>query len=416
MSKVYLLLGFGVSNKNILRFLLALRKKIIIYDDNPKIKIPKQYRVDESNIPYERIRRVIISPGIRPDNPMVQKLLKAKVEIITDMDFLYLYNKRKNRKAYYIGITGSNGKTTTVNFLHQLLNMNNTLCGNVGLSLFQHIKRKKYFIYVMEISSFQLHYMKHLILDISLITNIESNHDQWHGSFEVYKNTKLSISERSKIFIDQNWKNSWKINNNLLLYKDHPKLVIDNKIFKMEHNQMNLINSLEVIIEVYKQFNRTAGQIKLSKVNQLVVPPYRQEIIYESNNLMIINDSKSTNLSSTFTAVKNCKKMDGEITLLMGGLIKGELSLIPNITLIVDKVFLFGASAKDIHIINNIPVDKCEIYGSLNMAIVRLINNINNTKQKFVILFSPGGASYDEFNNYEERGRFFTDRIRSLLI
>ena len=186
---MYLLLGYGFSNKQVYKFLKNKRKKIIIYDDYIDNKKP--------NIDFNKIKTIVVSAGIHYKHPILIKGKQLNIPIKTDLDILYKYKKKNN---IFVGVTGSNGKSTTVTMISFLLNMwkiNHLLCGNIGKSIFTNFYKKM--IYVMEISSFQAHYMTHIEFNIGVIINISSNHDEWHEGKGSYIKAKEKLLEFSHI-------------------------------------------------------------------------------------------------------------------------------------------------------------------------------------------------------------------------
>lgn len=392
----YLLIGYGVSNRYVAQFLNKRRKKYIIY---------KNFLI----IPWDKIKYGIISPGIKPTDQIVKTLEEKKIKIITDMDLLYLYNQQKKIKSIYVGITGSNGKTSTSQMISSFLDIPHLLCGNIGLSIFQNFKKyKNYKIYIIEVSSYQLHYIQYMKFHISLITNITPNHDEWHGGFEEYKNTKLKIKKSNKM---ENLHN-WSVKHNILTYKNIEQYRIKNPLFFLKHNKENLIQSLEIIEEIYYTFSikNITQNINYEKIEIFKTDKYRQHITYKKDNTIIINDSKSTNISSTVSCLHNY--IGRKFTLIIGGLIKGDINHLREYLEQIDRIIIYGPNS---NVLKNILQEEKYTNYIIYTSLREYLGDIKTIDQ--TILFSPGGASFDEFTNYKDRGKYF-DKIvlKKLLI
>lgn len=415
---MYLLLGYGFANKQVYKFLKNKRKKVIIYDD-----FIKNNKKIEKQIDLSKIKTIVVSPGIHYNNPILLAAEKLNIPIKVDLDILYKY-RRKN--DIFVGLTGSNGKSTTVSIISFLLkefSINHLLCGNIGKSIFAFKKNKKTknYIYIIEISSYQAHYMKDIRFNIGTIININSNHDEWHGSKENYINAKKKLLEFSRIpisYINGPVKNNWQINNNILSFKDYSYKITNNSL-KLNHNQSNLLVALKILETIFSLLNKKNQHIFYEKINSHEFEKninkfkgleFRQEIIINNQEILIVNDSKSTNISSSVTAINSfiqCKN-NKKLILIIGGIIKGDLDLLnKEILELVDNIYIFGSNREILkaHIVS-INYNSYEVFNSLKELINYIINNkfvyINN-----ILLFSPGGSSYDEFNNYIERGKYF---------
>jgi UDP-N-acetylmuramoylalanine--D-glutamate ligase len=399
---MYLLLGYGFSNKQVYKFLKTKRKKIIIYDDFIDNKKP--------HIEFSKIKIIVVSAGIHYSHPILIKGKELNIPIKTDLDILYKY-KRKNQ--IFVGVTGSNGKSTTVTIISFLLNIwkiNHLLCGNIGKSIFTNCYKKSLSVYVIEISSFQAHYMRDIRFNIGIIINISSNHDEWHEGKENYIKAKEKLLEFSQISLSYvnnppSTYTSWKIDNNILNYQNNSYLL--NNTLQLPHNQNNLLISLTVVEKIFfllkkKMLIDKSFQEKINKFKSL---SFRQEIIV-NNKVLIVNDSKSTNIDSTITAI-NSFKHKPKLMLIMGGIIKGNLDLInPETLKSVESIYIFGESKKilEAHIQPFFP--SYIIFDKLKDLVVYITEN-KEKYHSYTLLFSPGGASYDEFKNYIERGKYF---------
>jgi UDP-N-acetylmuramoylalanine--D-glutamate ligase len=294
------------------------------------------------------------------------------------------------------------------------------LTGNIGYPILMEKKIKNNTIFVIEASSYQLDYSQYFRSKYSIILNLNPDHLERHGSFKNYAEAKFKIikSQSNKDFTFIENKNNFLnelIKNNQIKSKiikiDYLKnqkyfRKIDNIYFNNSSNKKNL-SFVFTIAEVLKLNVKTVINI----ANKFKGLDYRQQIIYKSKNLLIINDSKSTSFSSTVPLLESYQN----IHWILGGLAKkGDKFLlnkkyIPNI-----KAYIYGKDRK--FFINSLP-NKIFYKSSstLKKIIKNLSDNIKNDNNKKVILFSPSAASFDQFKNFEERGKFFNNNIKYLF-
>ncbi len=414
---MFLLLGYGFSNKQVHKFLKRKRKKILIYDDNLK---GNKFIKNVKN--WYSIKTIVVSAGIKPNHPLLVESLKYNIKILTDLDIFYKY---KNNKDILIGITGSNGKTTTVSLIGEILNnfkINNWVCGNIGVSIFNPLIKfyKKPLIYVIEISSYQCSHMKNILFHIGGIINIYNNHDEWHDGFENYKKAKEKLLDFSNIKVDKRkiFENEWVINNDFVSFNKELMFEINNEKLLFIQNKENLIFSLKIIEILFKNIlniNLTCPESKLNleKINSFQCPPFRQEIIYKDKDLIVVNDSKSTNIDSSIMAINNFLSFKKNILLIMGGIIKGNIdSLTKQLLNKISIIYIFGESRFFLeHYLKENNYVSYKIFNKLNDSISSFSDNLLNINN-YIILFSPGGASYDEFKNYIHRGKKFQEILK----
>ena len=281
-------------------------------------------------------------------------------------------------------------------------------------------KIKNNTIFVIEASSYQLDYSKYFKSKYSIILNLNPDHLERHGSFKNYAEAKFKIlkSQNNKDFafienknnflnklIKKNQIKSKVIKINYLKYKKYFRQ-IDNIYFNNSSNKKNL----SFVISIAKVLKLNLKTV-IDTANKFKGLDYRQQIIYRSKKLLIINDSKSTSFSSTVPLLESYKN----IYWILGGLAKkgDKLSLnkkyIPNI-----KAYIYGKDRN--FFISSLP-NQISYYSSstLKKIMKNLNNDIKNDNTKKVILFSPCAASFDQFKNFEERGKFFNNIIVLML-
>ena len=379
-----LIFGYGVTGKTVEQYFQKSNINYLIYDENKELNLPTELVFEPSR--FSEIDEVIISPGVKPSNSLLEQFYLIEKPVITDIDIFNNIYKEK-----IIGITGTNGKTTFVNLLAGFLNSQGSesiAVGNVGKSPLEIIDKKFDYV-VMELSSFQLHYINKLDLFMGVILNIYEDHLDWHRDFDEYANSKRRIKE----FITEE-----NVVTNFLDGNDINNLDKEFDLSKLPFYK----NTSEMFLKVIENlnFNKNTGYEYLlnSKTDE-----HRYEIVDEFNDVLFINDSKSTNFNSVSMATQNINNG----ILIMHGLTK-------NIT---TKDLKIHDGVKTILI----PKDMDVNFGNLDIEIIRLdsIFNLKDVLLKIInpgdtVLFSCGGASFNDFENYEERGRFFKDIVLNI--
>ena len=315
----FLIYGLGLSGRSVVNF---FKKKNInnyeIWDDKQN-RLFKKKRTKNLSKSLNKVDYIILSPGVSLINKKF--LIKYKEKIITDIDLLYLINK----KFKSIVVTGTNGKSTTCSLISHLLKKNKfktLLGGNVGTPVLD-LKIKKNAYVVIEASSFQLSHSKFIRPDYALLLNITNDHLDWHGNMTNYKNSKL------KIFINQK-KNQFALINNKLkkIFKKKiflSKLIISNekkykkKIkHKIKNNYLKLGINDENMTFAYtlSKLLKISEKNFLSAINSFVGLSHRYEIFLKKKNCIFINDSKATSFEATKYALCSSKN----VYWILGGL------------------------------------------------------------------------------------------------
>ena len=410
-NKKILIYGLGKSGLSSLNFLKKKKNKIFLYDDKKKnsiiIKQIKNFHFDA----------IIISPGIDINKCKLSKFLKKNLKIIyTDLDVFYSFNENQ-----CITITGTNGKSTTCQLLYKVLkkkNMDVKLGGNIGKPILSIKNFSKKTIFIIEASSYQLEYSKLFKSKYAVILNISPDHLERHKTIEKYISAKFKLiqnqSKNSLAFIN---KNDARIMSKIKKIKYQSKIIlvdtnfrdkllneIKNKNFLSGSNIENLL----FVIRLSKFFN-IKKKLLIETVKNFKGLIYRQQIIFKNKNLLIINDSKSTSYSSSIQILKEKKN----IYWLVGGIPKkGDNFSLPKNYYKNIKGYIFGKNQKKflLDLRNKI---KIKNFLSLKDAWIMLNQDIKNDKSKHkTILFSPAAASFDNFKNFEERGKYFNKLIK----
>ena len=419
LSKKFLIYGFGQSGISSFKY-LKQKNKCFIFDDNRK-KLNNKFKrffISKSKLSNNNFDYIIISPGININRCQLSNYLKKnKKKIITDLDIFYKFNP----DVLTITITGTNGKSTTSKLLYEILKNHNydvRLTGNIGNPILKEIKVTKKTIFVVEASSYQLAYSKYFKSKFSLIINISPDHLERHNTMRNYALSKL------KCVTKQNENDVALISNNNLLKKLLRSKNIKSKIIfvtrdkykrlKNKLNNSNFINSanfenLNFLFELSK-FMQLNLKTVIKTINNFKSLKFRQEVIYNSKYLKIVNDSKSTTLSSTIPFLETNEK----IFWILGGLFKlGDKFKLNKKYYKNLEAYIYG---KDRYIFSKLFKNKFKVTLSKDLkSTLKLIPKFQNIRTKAIILFSPSAASFDQYKNFEDRGKKFNMLVKRYL-
>ncbi len=397
-----LIIGYGISGRAAAAFLRAQGHEVVAVDKKAE-GIPS----DSEEFPLEDIGQVILSPGAPLSHPLVQKALRANIEVIGEIElgFRYLRNR-------CFGITGSNGKTTTVLLTAHILKgagKKARALGNVGESLtgylLQHDPDE---ILIIELSSFQLETLKARCLEVAVVLNITPNHLDRYPSMEVYVEAKARIQccvkEGGEIFISKQIK------------EEFGSLFEGGRVFEKEvdlikglsYTQLGMPSkqSVQAAYLLCKRCGVTDVEF-LRSLQTFRKPPHRIEWVAEIDGVSYYNDSKSSNVHSVIHAVG---RFEGPIVLIIGGLHKGA-SYRPWIESFqgkVRKIIAYGQAAPlmEYELAPFFPFQQVDRFEE-GVKIAK-----GEAKKGEIVLLSPGCSSYDQFENYERRGEEFKRLVR----
>jgi len=379
---------------------------------------------------------VIKSPGIPDDAEIIKKVRKHNIPIISEIEFASKYSKGKK-----VCITGSNGKTTTATLIHHILTnagVDACLAGNVGKSYAWQVAEKDHDWFVIELSSFQLDGMFDFKADIAILMNITPDHlDRYDNDFNKYANSKFRIvnnQNKDDFFIycmddktisdelKRRKINSVKIPFSIVNSVEKGGYVNKNKLiininqtkFSMYIHELalqgrhNLYNSLAAGI-ASRILDLRKDKIKESLMDFQGVE-HRLEYVTKVHGIEFINDSKATNINSTWYAMES---MQRPVIWIVGGKDKGN-----------DYNFLQDIVKKKVKAIVCMGVDNRKIHKAFSGIIKTIIEAASAEdavrsayqlgKSGDIVLLSPACASFDMFENYEERGRKFKEAVREL--
>ena len=422
------ILGAGLSGMAAAKILLNSKANIFIFDDKkhkPNFIRKKSWK-NYNLWPWKTLTALVVSPGIpinaKNKHLAIQFAIKNNVNIINEIDLFF----QTKPEAKIIGVTGTNGKSTTVALLFHIFKFNKIKCvigGNYGFPACEIKDPGKHGIIILELSSYQLDGAKKLSLDLATITNITKDHLDYHETFENYKLSKLKIinflkengtfilNAENKILNEMISKKKFKSVNLIKIKKDETNnYVNDNHYLQGAHNAYN--SSIAVSIAMHLNINLEKIKLAIENFKGL---PHRMEPIYISDKIKIINDSKSTNGESTAAALKSFEN----VFWIAGGQPKlGGIGEAKNFLNSVIEVFLIGKSTnyfckeiskfkKDLPIHNCLTLEKATKLAFEKAA----ISNIKN----YVILLSPSAASFDQYRNFEDRGNKFKEIVNQQL-
>lgn len=450
-NKKIAIIGLGVSNIPLLDYFYNLKSKITVFDDREKEKIPADIIEKINNYSFGFVFGendlskltgfdiIIRSPSCMPNLPELERAAEEGAKITSEIEMLM-----EMCPGTIIGITGSDGKTTTTSLIYEIVSKSGHKCylgGNIGYPLFTKLdEMTPDDIIVLELSSFQLMNMK-ISPKISVITNITPNHLNIHSSYEEYIDAKKNIfkfQDKDGIVVlnydneitrkcaeDANGKviffsskekisNGYILDNNVIKKSEEAirRHILDVKSVKLRgiHNYENICAALaatESIIDI---------DLATKAIESFKGVEHRLEFIKEIDGVKWYNDSIGTSPTRTIAGLKS---FDEDIILIAGGYDK-HLDYTPIAKPILDKVkglILIGQTAGKIFDavkqeaeIQNKKIDTymCEALEDT----IKIAKKI--AKKGQIVLFSPASASFDMFKNFEERGNKFKSIVNDL--
>ncbi len=379
---------------------------------------------------------VMKSPGIPDKSPIVKKLIEKDIPVLSEIEFAAPFTD-----AVTIGITGSNGKTTTTMLTYHLLKsagLNVGLGGNIGKSFAWQVAENKFDSYVLELSSFQLDGIKNFKPHIAIITNISPDHlDRYDYKYENYIDSKFRITmnqtEDDYLIYDADdeaiaeWftRNTTKAklipfsltktfsegayikNNKMEITISKEEFTMDTEHIALEgkHNMKNAMAATSVA--KLMQIRKATIRESLSNFQGV---EHRLEKVLKIQNVQYINDSKATNVNATFFALDS---MNTPTVWIVGGVDKGNdyNELMSLVREKVKAIICLGVDNKKIIDVFGNVVDVMVEASSMNEA-VRMAQRLSEKGD--TVLLSPACASFDLFENYEERGKQFKQAVQNL--
>jgi UDP-N-acetylmuramoylalanine--D-glutamate ligase len=448
--KNILVLGAGVTGKSVARFLQSRGAKVTLTDDHSEGAIKPDAVILKD---YEA---VVISPGWRQDHPLVVQIFNSSIEMLNEIDIAWNLRSERAPGQKWIALTGTNGKTTTVEMTAAILQaagIKAVACGNVGDTVIDAVDRDDaYDVLVLELSSFQLHWAKQAQFEAAAILNIADDHLDWHGSFDAYADAKFSILDRTDTAILNADDGPVVVRANRFLGRkvffslNTPapgeigvveELLVD-RAFVADPQQAAMICELvDIIPTVPHNVSNALAAAGLARA--LDVPHediqkalrdfrpgrHRIETVYENNGVTWINDSKATNPHAAAASLMSHLS----VIWIAGGLAKGAdmQPLIQRaggrikaaILVGADRQLIEAALIKDAPDVPRIMIDTPDDYvrGGVSNSLMEAIvaEAAKHAVSGDAVLLAPACASMDQYISYADRGDRFAQAVKKVI-
>lgn len=443
--KLIVILGGGESGVG--AAILAQKKGFRVFlSDSSRIKEKYRETLIQYNIDFEdgahtdekilKADEIVKSPGIPETLPIIKKIVDKGIQLISEIEFAGRYSSAK-----HICVTGSNGKTTTTALIYYILKsagLNVGLAGNIGKSYARQVAEENYDYYVLELSSFQLERMYDFKADIAVLLNITPDHlDRHNYNLQDYIDAKMRIIHNQKIedsFIyweddpivtreieklkpnastypfrefQSNYSAGYTENGKIIINTNGTKFNMELELLALEGIH-NVYNSLASGI-VARLMDVTDEQLRAS-LSDFKGVPHRLEKVATVRGVQFINDSKATNVNSCWYALQSIR---GRVVLILGGTDKGnDYSEIEELVLKkVNALIFLGKDNSRLHQFFDEKVETIIDTESMTEAVEAAYKY---SEKDDTVLLSPCCASFDLFDNYEDRGDQFKECVRRL--
>ena len=382
----------------------------------------------------------IVSPGWRVDHPLISLVREAGIELISEIDLAWKVKQQICPNQRWIALTGTNGKTTTVQMLESMLiesGINAKACGNLGYTAIEAVVNSRADILALELSSFQLEWSNLAHFEAGAILNIAEDHIDWHQSFEKYLAAKLKISQLADLVIlnkdDQHLAKSGKTISKPITWISLQvpskgeiglveNLIVDRAFIKDDaealfeisdvtpsvgHNVSNAMAAATLARSVGAKSDAIANALRNFKLDH-----HRLEVVHKSGGITFINDSKATNPHAAIAALYS----QMESIWIAGGLAKGAAmdELAQRCKNRIKAAILIGSDAPIIKDALLKQAPNLAIYTTdLNLKGLDVMRSVMSIVKEIavsgdVVLLAPACASMDQFKNYADRGESFT--------
>jgi UDP-N-acetylmuramoylalanine--D-glutamate ligase len=427
------IIGYSRTGKATAEFVSRRGGIVYVSDINTKFEQElkqKRYKYElgkNSSRFLEETEIIILSPGVKSDLPFLNELRDKGKRVISEIEFSSYFIKGK-----IIGITGSNGKSTVTSLIYHILHNSGEkveIGGNIGLPFINYVETDADY-FVVELSSFQLENISKFKPYIAILLNVTPDHLDRYNDFNEYGLAKFNIfknqDENDYAILNREDKftieNLNKIKSNKIFFSIENKTDIYRRGGEIVYKGEKIIDITDIpLIGIHNIENimATIGSLKIIGLNNKKITEgiktfkgleHRTERCGEKNGIVFINDSKATNIDATYKALKS---FENNIILILGGKDKGGDFKVLNriIKERVKLVILIGAAKEKIkkQLDYNIPMIEVD---SMHEAVVKGYENGENGD---IVLLSPACASFDMYNNFEERGKDFKSQVRNLV-
>ena len=398
---------------------------------------------------------VVTSPGVKPEAALLRWAQDAQIDIFTEVDLAWRLRDRSGRASKWICITGTNGKTTTTGLVTTMLRaagINAVACGNIGLPVLDAVcSPADYEVLVVELSSFQLHYLTHIEPEASVVLNIADDHLDWHGSREAYEAAKSKVYDHTKIACVINSRDvatqralersadnaeAQLVGFSLLVpapneigwvedllidraYIDDPNEALElaqiADLVRVPVKSQHLLENIAAAAALVRALGVDAGCIAAG-LREFELDAHRIQIVGEHDGVVYVNDSKATNPHAAAASIAAFES----VVWVVGGLLKG-----------VSLDDLISKNATKLRAAVVIGVDRSEVLAALDakaplcqVVEIEPGSEVMNSavlaaKQLAVygdtVLLAPAAASMDQFKDYADRGYQFAQAVHDLI-
>ena len=399
---------------------------------------------------------MVTSPGVKPGHELISWASKASVPVWVDIELAWRLRDKTAKVAEWIAVTGTNGKTTTVQMVEAMLikgGKRAAACGNIGTPILDAIRDPEGFdALVVELSSFQLHYIKHIEPFSSAVLNLADDHLDWHGSFQAYSDTKAKIYENTKVACVYNLSDvaTEKMVENADVFEGAraigfttglpgrsqvgfvEDLLCDRAFLDDRANSALEIATLEDLSHIgvltpHLMANAAAATalarsfgIEPADIRQALIEfrldAHRIELVAELNGIRWVDDSKATNPHAAAASLNSFEK----VVWLVGGLLKG-VDLSDLVTKYADRISAAVVIGKERAPVLEVlarcapkaKVIEIQETDQVMHAAVKAANSLASAGD--VVLLAPAAASMDQFKDYADRGKQFSDQVKIQL-
>ncbi len=427
MSKKIGIFGLGKSGIASATYFRNKGYDVYVWDDSEESRngfdVINTVKIETEKWPWNELSALVLAPGIPLLYPaphgVVATANKHNVEVICDIEILM---RDAGKKAKFIGITGTNGKSTTTALLYHVLKecgVSAQMGGNIGIAALS-LNAGKDDVFVLEVSSYQIDLLKKAKFNVAVLLNITPDHLDRYGPFENYVNSKKAIFNNQNeedvaiVCVDQIVTN--KISKdlekgshaNLITYVTDGSILKNHEFSNLpgEHNKQNIIAAYLAA----KCFVKDESKI-LAAIRSFHGLPHRIENVFENAKIKFINDSKATNAEATEPAMKTFDN----IYWMAGGVPKeGGITLLEKYKDKIKYAYFYGQAGPDF-------AETYKSWGMVNYNLVKTFDeafagiaakameNSRTSYKQCIVMLSPCCASFDEFNNYEHRGAHFKE-------
>ncbi len=391
------LVGFGLSNRELFK---RIKNRYEIFVSETR-KLTSEEKILLRGFEYEEEHSkklldsdlIVVSPGISPRSFVGKMVLESGIRRGTELD--KAFELLDLEPGIVIGVTGTNGKTTTSSMIAHVLSKFGYevfLGGNNENPVSRMVKR--YDFTVLEISSFQLFWAESLKIDIGLVINISHDHEDWHGSFKDYVRSKLRMAEFSKKF----------------LVGESASRYVDARVFDYidpedvpHHLRTNQnVENVSAVVSALRDLGFDEKKV-IEALSDFVVPQHRMELVDEIDGVLFYDDSKATNVHAVERAISNFDPK--RVVLIVSGILKEDPSKLKEILENVKGFVVLGGRMGKTLGLEHVDTMEEAVKEAFKMA-----------EKGDVVLLSPAGASFDMFRNYAERGESFKRAVEGLKV